>query len=115
MTATPKHTLKVGDVLAAQWGYSMQIVNFYQVTALKGRTQAVIREIEQDGTSTGFLRGTTKPKIDAFLPLDHNRKEITCRVFSALSDGAPCVKPGNSRGNAYRYDEKKTYHFDHCD
>jgi len=37
--------LKVGDVLEASWGYDQTNVDFFQVVALRGKTQCVIREI----------------------------------------------------------------------
>ena len=50
----------VGDVLVNTWGYSMIIVDYYQVTAVLARS-IKIREINAKRKDTGFLRGISQP------------------------------------------------------
>lgn len=38
------HSLKVGDILSASWGYEQTNVDFYQVIALKGKTMVTVKE-----------------------------------------------------------------------
>ena len=46
--------IKVGDVFSMNWGYEQTNVDFFQVVALKGKTQVIIREcipsLEEDNT-----------------------------------------------------------------
>lgn len=62
-----RHTLKVGDVLRSPWGYEQTNVDFYQVVALKGATQVVVRRI--GALTEGALgdRGQCAPDVGAFL------------------------------------------------
>ena len=47
MTTTKErtHTLQVGDILHASWGYDQTNATFYQVTALNGRTMVTVEQI----------------------------------------------------------------------
>jgi len=44
-TATSVPGLVVGDILSASWGYGQTGVEFYQVTALKGKQMVELRQI----------------------------------------------------------------------
>lgn len=62
------HSLKVGDILCAIWGYEQTNVNFYQVTELKGKHYVILREIErQKDYAKGFNdQGSCHPVPDHF-------------------------------------------------
>lgn len=47
--------VKVGDVFHYSWGYEQTNVNYFQVVALKGTKQVVIREIAYKITETTWL------------------------------------------------------------
>ena len=56
------HKLKVGSVLRCSWGYDQTNIDFYQVTALVGRTMVEVREIGQDrDESSGWMQGDCTP------------------------------------------------------
>ena len=62
------HTLELGHILYATWGYEQTNVNFYQVTRLVGRHTVELREvarISQDGEA--WATGKAMPKLDAFI------------------------------------------------
>jgi len=61
------HGLKVGDVLAASWGYEQTNVNYYEVTALRGRRSVEVREIGQKLTQSGFMSGYCTPEKGAYI------------------------------------------------
>jgi len=62
-----RHTLKVGDILSASWGYEQTNIEFYQVTRIVGKRMIEIRELAQDKYEDGFLQGTTSPVPDRFI------------------------------------------------
>jgi len=59
--------LNVGDILTSTWGYSMTIVDYYQVISLVGNSSAVIRKLNQRTVrgDDGFS-GETIPVKDSF-------------------------------------------------
>lgn len=49
--------MKVGDIYTMQWGYDQTNNTFYRVKALRGKTQAVIQEVDlgvKSADSTGY-------------------------------------------------------------
>lgn len=62
-----QHTLQVGDILKASWGYDQTNIDFYQVVELRGKSNVVIREIGQEhGSATGPDSWITMPRRDSF-------------------------------------------------
>jgi hypothetical protein len=61
-----RHTLKVGDILYASWGYDQTNIDFYQVVAVREKS-VTLREINQNKTETGWLQGTCTPRKDDFV------------------------------------------------
>lgn len=61
------HTLKVGDLLRSTWGYDQTNIDYYQVTALIGKTMVEIREIAQSSRETGYMQGECTPVPDVFV------------------------------------------------
>lgn len=53
--------MDVGDVLRSSWGYDQTNIDFYEVVALKGTTQVVVRKLAQETTVTGFEQGECVP------------------------------------------------------
>jgi hypothetical protein len=64
--ASFRHTLKVGDILYASWGYDQTNIDFYQVVAVREKS-VLLREIGQDKTETGWLQGDCTPRKDDFV------------------------------------------------
>lgn len=62
-----KFGVKVGDVFCVSWGYEQTNIDFYQVVALRGTTQAVFRRIGSEiARSIGFMSHMVKPVRDAW-------------------------------------------------
>ena len=53
-TTTTNHSLKVGDILVASWGYEQTNVDFYQVVALKGKTMVTVKECFLEANETSY-------------------------------------------------------------
>ena len=88
------HSLAVGDILAAIWGYDETRVNFYQVTAVRG-AHVLIRPIAAERTEDGLSVTAVR---DAFIGLPLRRRPSPrnrIRIDSAISafpwDGQPCL------------------------
>lgn len=61
VTAKQPHTLKLGDILEASWGYDQTNIDFYEVTRLIGTTMVEIRELAQERHETHFMQGDCVP------------------------------------------------------
>lgn len=62
MEQVAKVSLSVGQVLYSSWGYDQTNIDFYEV--VKGAEEgkfAVIRQLKQSTTETGFMSGHTSP------------------------------------------------------
>lgn len=59
------HTLKVGDVLIATWGYDQTNVDFFEVVRVLSRSVEV-RGIACQSAETGWLRGECVPHRGAY-------------------------------------------------
>lgn len=57
-----KHTLEVGDVLRASWGYDQTNIDYYEVVALNGKTMVTVRPIEQEREHDLWMQGSCTPK-----------------------------------------------------
>ena len=62
-----KYGVKVGDVFYDSWGYEQTNIDFYQVIALRGKTQVVLAAIGAYSRQDGFCSAMVKPKKDDFL------------------------------------------------
>jgi hypothetical protein len=63
---TPR-LLVVDDVLVNTWGYEQTNVDYYQVTALIGKSSVEIRSIAKDSIETGSMVGVCTPILGHFL------------------------------------------------
>lgn len=75
-----KENLEVGTILYDTFGYSMTLVEFWQVTNIKGST-VTIQEIGSNVEETGYGQGYARPIKDSFL-IGESRNSITKRVTS---------------------------------
>lgn len=55
-----QHSLEVGDILRASWGYDQTNIDFYEVIAVNGKA-VTIREIAQQKQETGYMSGDCVP------------------------------------------------------
>lgn len=59
--------VKIGDIFGSSWGYSMTLVDFYQVIDKIGKSTLVLQSIQQSRTEEGFMSGRTSPVPNAFI------------------------------------------------
>lgn len=59
--------LVVGDILYSTWGYEQTNVDYYQVTALVGKSSVEVREIGQLREASGHDTGYSVPVPDQFI------------------------------------------------
>ena len=60
--------IKIGDIFFYSWGYEQTNANYFQVVALRGTKQVIIREITYEIVeTTGFDSYRVKPCKDVFL------------------------------------------------
>ena len=72
-----KHTLKVGDILYASWGYDQTNIDFYEVTEVVSDKSVRIRQLTQTIEQTGHDSGRTAACPGEFI---ENEKEMLKRV-----------------------------------
>jgi hypothetical protein len=53
--------LEVGDILKASWGYDQTNIDYYEVTALIGRTMVEMRPLAQESIETMSMQGKCVP------------------------------------------------------
>jgi hypothetical protein len=59
---------KIGDIFRSSWGYDQTNVNYYQVVALRGKSQVVLREIGKEREDAGLWEQyKSVPRPDAFI------------------------------------------------
>lgn len=90
--------IEVGDILYTSWGYSMTIVDFYEVTQLVGNNSAIVRKIEQreaDGKEsngwTGHALGVKGQFVGPDIKVTHI-KNGQCKIeghYAYKWDGRP--------------------------
>lgn len=78
--------VRVGDLFAASFGYSMTCVDFYEVVATKGKATVILREIAKDGGS-GWS-GYCKPCRGEYIG-DPVEKRIITRKDGSWTISAP--------------------------
>lgn len=61
------HKLVVGSVLRCTWGYDQTNIDYYEVTALIGKTMVEVREIARETEDTGHMQGACVPMRSHFI------------------------------------------------
>ena len=92
-----QHCVQVGDVFVSQWGYEQTNVDYYQVTAVKGKN-VDLRKIDKDVSYDGERRGTCVPLPDCFISEEVFTKKVS--QFNTL-DPTSCAIKLNSYECAY--------------
>lgn len=90
---TPKHNLKVGDILLSSWGYEQTNNSFFRVEELKGQTMVRVREVilpiiheESEGISP----------MSADFKYDVNKFDyVTDSIFIKDNENGVCKKVHN--------------------
>ncbi len=90
--------VEVGDVLQCSWGYDQTNIDYYEVTALVGKTMVEIRPIAQQVQETGFMSGRCIPVPGKYVgePMRKVAKDGAVRITSYSS--AYKIKPMNVAG-----------------
>lgn len=113
-TTTATNPFKVGDIVSTSWGYSMIIVDFYQVVRVTA-SKVELRELEQKAEGGGWS-GKCVPIPGAFVfqtgPFSVKEGQL-CKVHGN------CVKipsyPGSGDFNyAHKWNGQPEF-YDHCD
>jgi len=60
------HTLKMGDILYASWGYDQTNIDFWQIVGVRGKV-VDIRPIAGTTDQTGFMSGRCVAVLDKFV------------------------------------------------
>lgn len=61
------HTLKIGDVLKTCWGCDQTNIEYFEVTALIGKSMVEVREIAQESEDTAYMQGKCVPVPGQFI------------------------------------------------
>lgn len=89
-----RHTLQVGDVLKASWGYDQTNIDYWQVTAVVSGQTVELREIGSISRDTGWLQGECVPAPNKFLgdPMKKRVTEGNCVKFASYKYAYPVEK-----------------------
>lgn len=89
-----RHTLQVGDILKASWGYDQTNIDYWQVTAVLGGQTVELREIGSISRDTGWLQGECVPAPGKFLgePMKKRVSEGNCVKFASYKYAYPVEK-----------------------
>ena len=89
-----RHTLAVGNILKASWGYDQTNIDYYEVTAVVSEQTVEIREIGSISRDTGWLQGECVPSPGRFIgPPERKRVlEGNCVKFASYKYAYPVDK-----------------------
>lgn len=115
-TQENEYGIKVGDIFYMSWGYEQTNIDFFQVVALKGKTQVVIKEVvlrekTKDYMSHGMARDVSFDVNNA-VPVEYstfvkdNEKGMIKKVCGNKEN--PYLNM-TSYANAYKYKGQKLY------
>ena len=89
--------LDVGDILVSSWGYDQTNIEFYQVTALIGRTMVEIRPIASETVSEpGWMQEYVRAVPGSFVGKPQRRKASDGYVSITSFSGAWKDEPGKT-------------------
>ena len=115
--ATTTNPFKEGDVICLKWGYSMVLVQFFEVTRTT-KTCVGLRELKQQ--PVGNQQGYTKPIPGEYEEPSgpyavHPDKLYTVKQYADEALVRIPAWPGSKDyGNASKWDGEEVW-FDHCD
>lgn len=89
-----RHTLQIGDIPKASWGYDQTNIDYYQVTAVVGPQTVELREIGSISRETGWLQGDCVPSPGHFIgnPMRKRVTEGNCVKFASYKYAWPVDK-----------------------
>ena len=107
--------IKVGDIFYTSWGYEQTNVDFFQVVALKGKTQVVIKEVSLESEEIDNISGMSrdvKYNVNKVKVLDKTTfvKDNDKGMIKKVCGTKECPYLNiSSYANAYLYNGKKLY------
>lgn len=107
--------IKVGDIFYCSWGYEQTNVDFFQVVALKGKTQVVIKEVSLESEEIDNISGMSrdvKYNVNKVKVLDKTTfvKDNDKGMIKKVCGTKECPYLNiSSYANAYLYNGKKLY------
>lgn len=104
-----KNPAKVGDILDSSWGYDQTNIDFYQVTAVKGK-QIVIKPLKQQISEVGETNSMSEYVVPIPNSFTEQTKEITKLVKASYQGSSyDYVVNINSYAIATPWDGKPKY------
>lgn len=103
---TTTHTVAVGDIFVASWGYDQTNVDAYQVVATT-RCTVKVRQIGMESESTGAMTAQVRPVRDSF---EADAKVITKRPYTWVYDGKDETHLNMTYGSCSQWDGARTYY-----
>lgn len=100
-----KDTLKRGDVLVRQYGYSMTLYEFYQVYAIKGNK---VELYPLQVKSSGWI-GFMECEVEPIMPKGYLMKNLISKRFNKW--GGIAI----DKNSLYLYDKNRKYIENHAD
>lgn len=105
---------KVGDIVCATWGYSMVIVNFYEVTRTTP-AKVGLRRLKQERVSGDGWAGTCKPVPGEYDDDDRPYNDPN-RLYKVQNGEVQITDhPGDKHPIWGRPWDGSPKHYDHCD
>ena len=93
------HDLKVGEIVAEIWGFSMRDVRFYRVVDIPHPRKVTLSPLEDRIASGDWVSGTKVP-VDG--PIGPEAPRHTCPV--SMESGAPDIRTGSTIARTRRWD-----------
>ncbi len=90
-----KRGLNIGDIVDSSWGYDQTNVEFYEVTALVGKTMVELRELAQTREDTHWAQWRAMPVLGSYIGKTFRRVaksgyvNITSFYGASLWNGQP--------------------------
>lgn len=114
---TTSNPYKIGDIVTATWGYSMTIVDFYEVIRVTP-SKVELRQLQQREEMTGFLSGETIPIPGEYAPYNNGPYSMQEGQLCKVRPDGLIVIPSHPGAGDHNYGHKwngqpKT--FNHCD
>ena len=106
---------KVGDIVYISWGYSMTIVQFYEVTKTT-KCKVGLRELKQKEDYTGYLSGVTVPVLGEYEEHSNDPYSVSPNSLYSIKNGGVRIPdyPGGECRSARKWNgTPKT--FNYCD
>ena len=116
MKTTNTNPFKVGDIVYTSWGYSMTLVDFYQVIRTTA-SKVELRSIQQKTVAyDGYLSGRVVPIADEFFQ-DGGPYSVQPGQLCAVKEKYIIIPsyPGARDKNRARLWNGQPVYFNHCD